>query len=285
MAIEKRKVLQWITQLNSISDTVLQLLPNVPFKRLEKSGHVITTLEPTISQLITIEEYCVKYSDMLSAVSYEMGKYPIQRDQFLGYDRDYRSYLRFERTGGNIEEHLWKKLFVQEFSQKTQGMISIFKEIYDQLNSRLNYKCFRTSEECNVKIEYNPKSVFVIMPFARKYQKIYEQGIKKPLEELGYTVIRSDEIFHTRDILCVGICKPIQEAGYVLADLSGCNANVFFELGIAYGFEKDVILVVGSQSDVPFDLRGMNLSVYNNNPKRLEEILKARVIPYSDSES
>ena len=55
------------------------------------------------------------------------------------------------------------------------------------------------------------------------------------------------------------ICK----SSVVVCDLTGKNANVFYEAGIAHSLGKDVILITQSADDVPFDLRHLRYIPYS----------------------
>jgi len=121
--------------------------------------------------------------------------------------------------------------------------------------------CFKTGGPCTVDVQEKPRAVFVIMPFAEAFDDVYELGIKASVEALGWECQRSDEIIHNRDIMCQ-VCQGIRQARFIIADLTGRNANVFYELGMAHALEKDVILLAQDVGDVPFDLRPMNIIEY-----------------------
>ena len=122
-------------------------------------------------------------------------------------------------------------------------------------------RCFKTGGPCTVDVQEKPHSVFVIMPFAEAFDDVYEMGIKASVEALGWECQRADEIIHNRDIMCK-VCQGIRQARFVIADLTGRNANVFYELGMAHALEKDVILLAQDVGDVPFDLRQMSIIEY-----------------------
>ena len=64
------------------------------------------------------------------------------------------------------------------------------------------------------------------------------------------------------------ILDEIETADVVVADLTGRNANVFYETAIAH-MKKDphqVILLAQHDDDVPFDLRPLRYLKYSNNP-------------------
>lgn len=64
------------------------------------------------------------------------------------------------------------------------------------------------------------------------------------------------------------ICK----SSVVICDLTGKNANVFYEAGIAHSLGKDVILITQSADDVPFDLRHLRYIQYLNNGEGLQQL-------------
>ncbi len=124
--------------------------------------------------------------------------------------------------------------------------------------------CFKTGDECRYKVHEESDLVFVLMPFAEEFDDVY-QTIKGLWERLGLRCLRSDEIFHTREIMCVAICQNIQRARFIVADMTGKNPNVFYELGIAHILGKPVVLITQRPEDVPFDLRAMLYVHYGND--------------------
>jgi hypothetical protein len=123
-------------------------------------------------------------------------------------------------------------------------------------------RCFKTGGPCTVNVQEKPRSVFVVMPFAPAFDKVYKRGIKASVEAMGWDCQRTDEVIHNRDIMCK-VCQGIRQARFVIADLTDRNANVFYELGMAHALEKDVILLAQDVGDVPFDLRQMNIIEYD----------------------
>ena len=61
----------------------------------------------------------------------------------------------------------------------------------------------------------------------------------------------------------------------VLADLSGKNPNVFYEVGIAHSLGRRTILVAQSMDDVPFDLRALRVLHYENNEEGRHQLTQA----------
>jgi hypothetical protein len=79
------------------------------------------------------------------------------------------------------------------------------------------------------------------------------------------------------------IRERIGSAEMVIADITGANANVFFEVGFAEGRGKTVILLSQAQK-VPFDLRARNQIRYDpmdllSLSRALGDMLDALLIP------
>ena len=74
--------------------------------------------------------------------------------------------------------------------------------------------------------------------------------------------MRADELFTTGSIV-EQIWDQITKAALLLADLSGKNANVFYELGLAHAARKPVVFTSSNVEDVPFDLRHLRVIIYD----------------------
>jgi len=114
------------------------------------------------------------------------------------------------------------------------------------------------------------KKAFVIMPFAPEFSSIYEQFIKPTLEDAGYEVTRADDILSEQSILR-GVIKGLVTADLVVADLTDSNANVYYELGIAHGHHKPVIMLTQDISALPFDLRAYRVIPYSTHFAEIDE--------------
>lgn len=110
------------------------------------------------------------------------------------------------------------------------------------------------------------KLVFVLMPFGGDFDDLYADHIKAAVEAAGLRPLRADEIFTPTPIMG-DIWRSICRARLVIADLTGRNPNVFYEVGLAHAIGKEVILLTQSMNDVPFDLRGIRSIVYDFSPR------------------
>lgn len=110
---------------------------------------------------------------------------------------------------------------------------------------------------------------FILMPFDTEFDRIYERLIKPSIEEEGYEVRRADTNLHQRNIMRT-IIEGIANADLIVAELTSNNANVFYELGVAHGLRKPVIMISQDLDQVPFDLRSYNVVLYSTDVFEVE---------------
>lgn len=115
--------------------------------------------------------------------------------------------------------------------------------------------------------QYRPEKgiCFVLMPFRPKLNEIYQRVIKPTIESLDerFSCVRADEIYSTKPI--VGdIWEYIQKAEVIVADLTGRNPNVLYELGLCHALWKKVILLAQRLDDIPFDLKHFRVIIYEH---------------------
>lgn len=110
--------------------------------------------------------------------------------------------------------------------------------------------------------------VFVLMPFSKKFDSVYDYGILRACKDSGMYCERVDKQLYDERILD-RIYNQIIKADYIIADLSGENANVFYETGYAHALNKKVILVNSSSKKIPFDLKPHPQIIYNNDKTEL----------------
>ena len=105
---------------------------------------------------------------------------------------------------------------------------------------------------------------FVLMPFDPTFNEIYNLFIASTLADAGYEVLRADDIVSQRNILR-DILAGITESDLIIADLTGSNPNVYYELGLAHALQKSTILLTQSVDDLPFDLRSYRVVSYDTH--------------------
>lgn len=120
---------------------------------------------------------------------------------------------------------------------------------------------------------------FVMMPFGQ-WPDLYYKDIYIPaVKSAGFEPVRADELFHTGSVV-EQIWEQIEKARVLVADLSGKNPNVFYELGLAHAAKKPVVFTSNNVDDVPFDLRHLRVIIYDIRVPNWGELLRLQVADY-----
>jgi hypothetical protein len=127
-----------------------------------------------------------------------------------------------------------------------------------------------------ISIDSIENECFVIMPFDGLFQSQYERVIRPAVEAAGLTCVRGDEVF-SRPHVMSDIWDALRRCRVVIAELSGRNANVFYELGLAHAVGKPAIIITRSETDVPFDLKALRYVYYDTSDPFWGETLSSRI--------
>lgn len=111
---------------------------------------------------------------------------------------------------------------------------------------------------------------FVLMPFKPSIRPIFEDHIAPVFKSLGIPATRADQIFGTRPIMD-DVVEGVTTARYIIADLTGNNPNVLYEVGFCHALGKDVIILTQDE-DVPFDLRHIRYIKYEYTPRGMRDL-------------
>ena len=106
--------------------------------------------------------------------------------------------------------------------------------------------------------------VFIIMPYGGFSDLYYDTIYCKAIEKAQLNPHRLDE-----SNLPIPIVQEMYEstknAKIVLADLTGNNANVSYELGLSHGLNKPTIIIKDSSEEIPFDVSAFRVIKYDKN--------------------
>jgi hypothetical protein len=107
----------------------------------------------------------------------------------------------------------------------------------------------------------NFTEIFVIMPFSAELSPIYDEHIRLVAAKMQISISRGDDFFNTNTI-SQDIWSAIFNAEVLIADCTGRNPNVFYEIGIAHAIGKPTILISQRINDIPFDLQHIRTIIY-----------------------
>ena len=115
-------------------------------------------------------------------------------------------------------------------------------------------------------------SAFVIMPFKEEFFEVYELLKERFSDNFEFTHAGDD--VNTQQNILKDIVQMIYESDIVIADLTGLNANVFYELGVAHAFGKKVIAISQDLAQLPFDIRSYRATEYSTHFKKFDYLVK-----------
>ena len=118
--------------------------------------------------------------------------------------------------------------------------------------------------------------VFVAMPFAKGFIKLYRNGIKPGITLADYKCVRIDEIPHNRRIHDV-IFELVQKSKLVVFAADGGNANAYYEAGFADAMHKEVVIVASSLAELKFDISNRSCLFYGKRPEMLPNLLAKKL--------
>lgn len=115
------------------------------------------------------------------------------------------------------------------------------------------------------------------MPFADEFDHVYHRAIRPGAEaaagEVGVemSVKRADEYTSpshiTRDII-----ETLCHCNCAVADLTGGNPNVFYELGVIHAMGDKTVLIAQNLDRLPFDLRDYRVLPYSTDEAGLTRL-------------
>ena len=146
--------------------------------------------------------------------------------------------------------------------------VDLYRVLDQEIAARVKPKVFQFP----ISEPFESDLVAVMMPFNAGFTPVYE-SMKAGVEAAGMRCLRADDIWE-RDHILDDVLSLIWRARVVIADLSGKNPNVFYEVGIAHTLGRDTILVAQSMDDIPFDLQGIRALKYLNNGEGRDALTK-----------
>ena len=127
-------------------------------------------------------------------------------------------------------------------------------------------------------------NALILSPMDSSYRRIRDT-IQRTLRESGVTPVQIDDVIRPGAQWANAVTEAIQEADFIVADVSRKNPNVLYELGFAHALRKPTLLMlsIDSVGEMPFDLAGHQMATYN--PKDLTSLKNqiARFVKYQES--
>lgn len=113
------------------------------------------------------------------------------------------------------------------------------------------------------------RACFVISPIGEsgseeriRSDEVFDLIIAPGAEKCGLKAFRSDQMQDSGRQITSEVISQLLTARVVVADITGANANVFYELGIRHSAQKAVILLAQVGSPIPFNVYGLRVIQY-----------------------
>jgi hypothetical protein len=140
-----------------------------------------------------------------------------------------------------------------------------FADIVRQRHRRIN-PCFMTGKGCvhteHIDREWEERAKgsdklvgFMVRPFRPNIESFFELCLERYLTKnystatCALSLEQADKIRRTGYIVCEKICRRVQTVDFLVVDVSAPNANVFYELGLAYGIKQKIIVIHQESSE------------------------------------
>ena len=140
-------------------------------------------------------------------------------------------------------------------SQLDKGLVAI-EDLAPTLKKR--WKEAKKRRGARASIEAQPSEdrlIFAAMPFHKQYLDTFMPGMVVAANEVGAACKRLDKA-HFSDDTIQTMKSWLRKSVAVIADLSGSNANVLYEVGYAHALRKPTIHLTSTGIDsLPFDVK------------------------------
>lgn len=171
----------------------------------------------------------------------------------------------------NVFIGLWLIVFHNNQINDFVNASDIIRNIYPLISRHYKYLYQRRTKKMIVNPIFKERDtrlkehdVFIIMPFTEDWSNsVWNHAIRPTVESLGLNAVRADDLYGQN--IMEDVWKGILQSSIVIADITGRNANVFYELGIAHTLGKKVILLTQDVKDIPFDLNVYRHIIYKTD--------------------
>lgn len=179
----------------------------------------------------------------------------IANTKFVGITRDEGLIAR------KLKE-VWQRDGNLEFTSEIIGKIRESQRKYGAIPHEIS-TLIGEVENAVVRLQFSSTSsalpyVFVLLPFRDEFFTVFDEAIKPVFETLGCKVAHADDPKLTGKVdhrIIEFVVTQISNASILIADTTGHNPNVFYELGYAHAKGKTVIILTQDDVTPPFNIR------------------------------
>lgn len=225
---------------------------------------VLSLLGSIASILLVVIFYIRRQSEMKLKERYDFDKHMVQ----LEYMRKNMEMQLYD-VSRKLEENdkRWMDMNHLVISSQNKSEVANYNKSQVVPNDFLKNFGITSPKDFDI----DNRQVFVLTPFNDNYRHIYIT-IREVCNKLNLNCIRGDEEYIPNEIFPEMI-KQIIKSRLIIANITGRNPNVMYELGVAHALGKPTIVVAQDFTDIPFDLNNKRIIIYKNEDelqRRLE---------------
>lgn len=187
-------------------------------------------------------------------------------------------------TGGRIPKRIQRISIVEIDKRRASMLKGALTELIPRGYVEANLKSYLQQAKQEVSEKFrsvgyssaDKPHIFVAMPFQEEMDDVYDYGIQNAVRKAGFLCERADLSTFTGDVMD-WVRKRIKSASLVIADLTSSNANVYLEVGYAWGAGVRTVLLAQEADQLKFDVKGQRCIVYKRI-KELEEKLHNELV-------
>ncbi|MFJ3117740.1 hypothetical protein ACIPI6_14485 [Pseudomonas protegens] len=262
---------EWEEGPNAISyDRFLEATETSLRQRIDGEGQVNSALLESIPALFIQEDFHENYSPA------KIGR--VSHVRRAGGSISFE--VTFERNASDVSRKEIHRLCTYlQILLPTRGLtelnrthwavkdVDLFRVLFTQLRKEARSpSIFRIPTSPVV----NPNQLSAMMPFGPQFARVYE-AIQTAANANGMACNRADDIWDNPAIID-DVANLIDRSSLIVIDCTGKNANVFYELGLAHAWGKQVIIITQNAADIPFDLQHIRYISYHNNGEGCTEL-------------
>jgi hypothetical protein len=130
------------------------------------------------------------------------------------------------------------------------------------------------------------KTCFVIAPIGdegsaarKRSDRVFTYVIEPAARQCGYMAVRADKILKP-GIITDQVIQQVINAPMAVADLSGHNANAFYELAVRHMVKKPLVQMITKGERIPFDVAASRVLFYDEPELETVEKTSAELVEH-----
>lgn len=248
---------QLISKTNTLINHIRETLLAEPRAQTIEASKLATQLEITEPQVGLILYLITRYGWFIKGASVSQTYFGYTSIDIGDGDEAFDQFIYFN----SIEELINIEYLKEKESQKyasASGKKEFDSLIEDQLV--VGYKPIFHSKVPQI----DNRLCFVLMPFEKEWsERVYKSLLRDNIESLGLQCLRAD--FLKGPIIMEDIWVKINQAAFIVADVTEKNPNVMYEMGIVHTIGKPTILISQDLNNIPFDFKHLRHYEYLDN--------------------